>query len=121
MSRNAKLQKFKTDIEKESNELDEIDQKKLTSPDRQRLTRHWLDLQRKLDDQQVNITYKPAVIPNTNSYLGDLQLKTITQDQENLQLARYQRPPMPLLDPFDNHESMFRSNQVRYIDRSNYE
>lgn len=112
LPRNTKLQKLKSDIEKDSNELDRIDPKNWNATDRQRLSQHWIDLQRKLDDHQVDLIYKARLTTNPSSYLGELHLKTPNQDAEHLQLARLHRTPMPLLDPFENQEAMFRSNQV---------
>lgn len=102
LHRNTKLQKLKSDIEKQSNEFDQIDPKHWSSTDRQRFSYQWLDLQRKLDDHQVELIYKPRITTNSHSYLGELHLKTTNQDTEHLQVARYQRVAMPLLDPFEN-------------------
>ena len=113
ITRNTKLQKLKSDMEKDSQELDHVDAKHSTSTDRQRLTHHWLDLQRKLEDQHVDFVYKPQGSSNTQSHLGELHLKTPNQDHEHLQVARLQRQPVPILDPFENQEAMYRSNQVR--------
>ena len=115
LNRNTKLQKLKSDIEKQSNEFDQIDSKNWNPTDRQRFNQQWIDLQRKLDDQQVELVYKPRMTINTHSYLGELHLKTTNQDAEHLQIARYHRPAMPLLDPFDNQEAIYRSNQVKII------
>jgi hypothetical protein len=113
MAKNTKLQKLKSDVEKESIELEHNDSKHWSHTDRQRLTHRWTDLQRKLDDQNVDFIYKPHMPLNNHSYLGELHLKTPSHEHEHLQMARLQRQPLPLLDPFENQEGMFRTNQVR--------
>jgi hypothetical protein len=121
MGKNVRLQKLKSDIEKDSNELDKIDPKNLNLSDRQRLTNHWLDLQEKLNDQHVEFIYK-STNPSSTNHLGEIHLKTPNQDHEHLQIARLQRQPMPLIDPFDNQDGIYRSNQVNYFcfDKSNF-
>ena len=102
-------------MEKDSNELDKIDPKNWSLSDRQRLTLHWIDLQRKLDEQYVNFIYKPyssLSSVHNHSYLGELHLKTLNQDNEHLQLARLQRQQIALFDPYDNQDGNYRSNQV---------
>ncbi|CAF0944325.1 unnamed protein product [Rotaria sordida] len=112
ITKNTKLQKLKYDIEKESNELDTIDPKNWNISDRQHLTQHWLDLQRKFDDQHINYIYKPNTSSTNHSYLGELHLKTANQDNEHLPMARLQRQHLPLLDPYDNPDGISRSNQM---------
>lgn len=118
IARNTKLQKLKSDMEKDSKELDRTDAKHWTGTDRQRWSQQWLDLQRKLDDQHVDFVYKPHGSLNHQSYLGDLHLKTPIQDHEHLQVARLQRQHVPLLDPFENQEAIYRSNQVSEKERT---
>ena len=52
---------------------------------------------------------------NNHSYLGEIYLKIPNQDNnENSSINRLQqRQQISLLDPFDNHDGVFRSNQVR--------
>jgi hypothetical protein len=113
MNKNTRLQKLKTDIEKDSHELDKVDPKNWNQSDRQRLTNHWLDLQQKLNDQHVELLYKST--PASTRHLGEIHLKTPNQDHEHLQLARLQRQPMPLIDPFENQDGIYRQNQVTYF------
>ncbi len=113
ITKNSRLQKLKSDIEKDSNELDKIDPKNWNLSDRQRLTNHWLDLHEKLNDQHVEFIYKSTL--SSNNHLGEIHLKTPNQDHEHLQIARLQRQPMPLIDPFDNQDGIYRSNQVIYF------
>jgi hypothetical protein len=106
-TKNTKLQKLKFDIEKDSNELDKVDPQNWNTSDRQRLSHHWLDLQRKLDDQHVDFIYKPSLSTTNHSHLGELHLKTANQDNEHLQVARLQRQQISLFDPFDNQVKIF--------------
>ena len=112
-TRNTKLQKLKVDIDKDSHELGQTDPTHWTPADRQRLSHHWVDLQRRLDDQHVDFIYKPT--SSNHSPLGDLHLKTPNQVNEHLQPTRTHRPQVSLLDPFDNQEAVFRSNPVSEI------
>ena len=112
-TKNPRLQKLKSDIEKDSHELDKTDPKNWNHSDRQRLTNHWLDLQEKLNDQHVDFIYKPAASAvNHQPHLGEIHLKTANQENEHLQIARLQRQQLALIDPFDNQDGIYRSNQV---------
>jgi hypothetical protein len=110
IEKNPRLQKLKSDIENDSNELNKIDPKNWNLTDRQRLTHHWLDLQQKLDDQHVDFIYKSTI--NHASSLGEIHLKTPNQDHEHLQIARLQRQHIALFDPLDYQDGIHRSNQV---------
>lgn len=112
LTKNTRLQKIKSDIEKDSKELDKIDSKNWNLSDRQRLTYYWLDLQLKLDEQYVDFIYKPNSSSINHSYLGEIHLKTPNQDHEHLQIARLQRQQISLIDPFDNQDGIYRSNHV---------
>ncbi|CAF3895842.1 unnamed protein product [Rotaria sp. Silwood1] len=112
-TKNSKLQKLKFDIEKDSNELDKVDPKNWNLSERQHLTQHWLDLQRKFDDQQISFIYKSNTTPINHSYLGEIHLKTANQDNEHLKVARLPQQHTPLLDPFDYQDGIYRSNQVK--------
>jgi len=109
--KNSRLQAIKSDIEKESNELNKIDPKSWSFSDRQRSTNSWFDLQEKLDDQQVDFIYKPSV---RSSHLGEIHLKVVNQDNEHVQLARLQQrqPNLSAFDSFDN-QSMFSGRESR--------
>ncbi|CAF1264752.1 unnamed protein product [Didymodactylos carnosus] len=72
-SSHQKLQKLKHEVEKDSHELDKIDLKKWNSTDRYRLTKHWNDIQRQLDVQHVEFTYKP--LATVNNRLGEIHFK----------------------------------------------
>ncbi|CAF5061690.1 unnamed protein product, partial [Rotaria sp. Silwood1] len=111
-TKNSKLQKLKFDIEKDSNELDKVDPKNWNLSERQHLTQHWLDLQRKFDDQQISFIYKSNTTPINHSYLGEIHLKTANQDNEHLKVARLPQQHTPLLDPFDYQDGIYRSNQM---------
>ena len=106
---NIKLQKLKSDIENDSNELDNIDPQKWNIFDRQRLTHHWFNLQQKLNEQHVTFTYKPNISSMNHSYLGEIHLKTPNQNNQCFSVARLQRQ-LPLLDLSDNQDE---SNQVQ--------
>ncbi|CAF3327008.1 unnamed protein product [Rotaria socialis] len=112
LTKNTKLQKLSSDIEKDSKELDKIDPKNWTISDRQHLTQHWLDLQQKFDDQSINFIYKSNASSTNHTMLGELHLKTANQDNEHLQMHRLQRQQLLLIDPFDNHDGIYRSNQI---------
>jgi hypothetical protein len=98
-TKNAKLQKLKLDIEKESNELDHIDPKNWNTADRLRLSQYWIDLQRKLDDQTIDFTYKSS--STHPSHLGDIRLKTPNQENEYLQRQK--------LNIFDTQDTFISS------------
>ena len=116
MNKNTRLQKLKSDFDRDSAELDRIDPKNWAPTDRQQLTNHWLDLQEKINDQAVDLIYKPTTLPSSSyqphPLLGEVHLKTTNQDNEHLQIARLQRPLMPLYDPFEHPDGLTRSNQV---------
>lgn len=113
MNKNTRLQKLKSDFDKDSTELDHIDPKNWTPADRQQVTHRWLDLQEKVNDHKVDLIYKLNSSSSHNPHpLGEVHLKTTNQDHEHLQLARLQRPAMPLYDPFDHPDGLTRSNQV---------
>ncbi len=107
IAKHTRLQKLKSDIEKDSNELDKIDPKNWSLSDRQRLTYHWFDLQQKFDEQHVDFIYKSHLSSINHSYLGEIHLKTPNQDNEYLQMARLQRQQISLFDPFDNQVIIF--------------
>lgn len=113
MAKNSKLQKIKSDVEKGSHELDNMDPKNWTFSDRQHLTQNWMDLQRKFDDQCIEFIYKPATNSTNESNFGELHLKTPNQSSENTQLHRLQRQHIALIDPFDNQDGIYRSNPVK--------
>lgn len=114
MNKNTRLQKLKSDFDKDSAELDHMDPKNWTPTERQQLTNRWLDLQEKINDHKVDLIYKPNSSSSSHNPqpLGEVHLKTTNQDNEHLQLARLQRQPMPLYDPFDHSDGLTRSNQV---------
>ncbi|CAF1556976.1 unnamed protein product, partial [Didymodactylos carnosus] len=93
-SSHEKLQKLKHDVEKDSQELEKINPKKWNSTDRFRLTKHWNDIQRKLDDQHVEFTYKS--IATINNRLGEIHLKQHNQDMTQ---ARVPRQQLVRIDP----------------------
>lgn len=115
MDKNTRLQKLKSDFDRDSMELDRMDPKNWTLADRQQLTNHWLDLQEKINDHKVDLIYKPTNNPpshHTHPLLGEVHLKTTNQDNEHLQIARLQRSLAPLYDPFEHPDGLTRSNQV---------
>lgn len=85
ITKNIKLQKLKTDIEKASDQLDRVDPKNASISDRLRLSQCWINLQRKLDEQLIDLIYKPRSPETNQKCLGDIHLKTLNQDNEYLQ------------------------------------
>ena len=97
-TKNTRLQKLRFDLEKESQELDQIDPKNWNTTERIRLSQYWTDLQRKLDDQSVDFVYQPTSSSINRLQLGELHLKLPHQDQEHLHRSKH--------PTFDNHDSL---------------
>ncbi|CAF0885184.1 unnamed protein product [Rotaria sp. Silwood1] len=89
LTKNIKLQKIKFDMEKESHELDDIDPKNWSISDRIRLNQYWINLQRKFDDQSIDFIYKPNSSSINRSYLGELHLKTVNQENKYSQRQKF--------------------------------
>jgi hypothetical protein len=106
-------------MEKESNELDKIDPKNWNTSDRIRLSRYWIDLQQKLDDQYIEFIYKPTSTSINQPHLGELHLKTSNQENEHLQIPRLQRQQINNSNLFDNQDSLI-SETVNLSRRTNH-
>ncbi|CAF2498294.1 unnamed protein product [Rotaria sp. Silwood2] len=109
-TKNTKLQKIKFDIENDSNELDKVDPKNWNISERQRLTQHWLDLQRKLDDQQINFIYKSntsPIISGRDSKTRTRKRMIITEQNPTTNSNIFLTQPMPA-NYENDHEGAYR-------------